>query len=353
MTTRVVPPAALAAGALAAFMLAAAPQAAAQPTFTVTNLVSNQQGQAQNFDPDLVNAWGVAHAPGEPLWVNDNGTGKSTVYDPNTGVKQSLTVNIPLGKPTGIVFVPQDNGDNDDFVIRKNGAAGNSIFIFVTEQGLISGWNPNVDQNNAVTAVNLHSQGAVFKGAAVSGGFDRLYAADFARNKVIMFDDQFTQTGSFTDPDLPHRFAPFNVANIGGLIYVAFAKRERNGDDEVAGPGLGYVDVFLRDGTLKTRLIANGPLNAPWGMTIAPPGFGGLDGSLLVGNFGDGKINAFDRTTGAFIGTLQSANGGDLVIDGLWGIESYPNGTVSFAAGPDDEANGLMGKIAASGGVHH
>src|ERR1051326_1890666 len=131
MTTRVISPAALAAGALAAFMLAAAPQAAAQPTFTVTNLVSNQQGQAQNFDPDLVNAWGISHAPGGPVWVSDNGTGKSTLYNRVTGAKQSLTVTIPGGAPTGNVFVPQDNGDNDDFPIVKNGIRGNSIFIFV------------------------------------------------------------------------------------------------------------------------------------------------------------------------------------------------------------------------------
>src|SRR5204863_2270693 len=140
MTMRVVPPAALAAGTLAIFMLAAAPEAAAQPTFTVTNLVSNQQGVAQNFDPDLVNAWGIAHAPGAPLWVADNGTGKSTLYNIVTGEKQSLTVTIPGGAPTGIVFVPQDNGDNDDFQIVKNGVHGNSIFIFVTERGVIEGW---------------------------------------------------------------------------------------------------------------------------------------------------------------------------------------------------------------------
>jgi len=353
MTMRVVPPAALAAGTLAIFMLAAAPQAAAQPTFAVTNLVSNQQGVAQNFDPDLVNAWGIAHAPGAPLWVNDNGTGKSTVYDPNTGAKQSLTVNIPGGAPTGIVFVPQDNGDNDDFQMGKNGVRANSLFIFVTEGGLIEGWNPNVDQNNAVVAVNLHNKDAVFKGTTVSGDLDLLYAADFHNNRVLIFDDHFSKVGSFTDPDLPRRFAPFNVVNIRGLIYVAFAKRERNGDDEVAGPGLGYVDVFYRDGRLKTRLIANGPLNAPWGMTVAPTGFGGLDGSLLVGNFGDGKINAFDINTCGVLATFQGTDNIDLVIDALWGTLAYPNGAVTFAAGPDDEANRLMGKIAVSGGKHH
>ncbi len=350
MTTRLATPAALAASVFAAFVLTAAPEAAAGalPAFTVHNLVSNQQGQADNFDPDLVNAWGLAHGSNGPLWVVDNGTGVSTVYNHLNGKKFALTVNLPGGAGTGIAFVPQDD-DANDFVISKNGVSGESIFLFATETGRIEGWNPNVDPGNAIVALDLASEGRVFKGAATSQLNGRLYVADFTRNRVLMFDNQFRKIRAFTDPDLPRRFAPFNVALLKGRVYVAFAKRERGGDEEVAGPGLGYVDVFSRSGVLEQRLIANGPLNAPWGMTIAPPGFGGLDGALLVGNFGDGKINAFDIATGAPLGPLKGTDGEDIVIDGLWAIDGYPRGVVTFTAGPDDETNGLVGTIAPAG----
>jgi len=341
------------AGALLALFTAAAPMSAgAAPAFTITKLVSNQAGVAQNTDPDLVNAWGIAHGPNGPLWVAANGAGLSTIYNPNTGEKLSLTVTIPGGDPTGIAFVPQHSDDNDDFIIHKNGVSGKSIFIFVTESGLIDGWNNSVDLNNAVVAVNMKKQGAVFKGLAVTAPASRLYAADFANNLVRVFDDHFHPIGTFTDAGLPKRFAPFNVKTFDGLVYVNFAKREKNGDDEVDGAGLGYVDVFKANGQLVKRLVSNGPLNAPWGLTIAPPGFGGLDGALLVGNFGDGKINAFDRNTGDFMGTLQGTDGQDLVIDGLWGIQGRFGGVVEFAAGPDDEANGLLGQITAATPAH-
>ena len=344
MSTRLALPH-LAAGIVACAVFALASGASAAG-YKVVNLVSNQVGVAQNQDPDLVNAWGIAHGPGGPLWVSDNGTGKSTVYDRVTGVKQSLTVTIPGGENTGTVYVPQDNDDDVDFPITENGTTGSSYFIFVSEGGLITGWNPTVDANNAVVAVDMSSQAASFKGVALSSGREELYVADFHNNKVLRFGEQFQLEGSFTDPALPKRFAPFNVAVFGGNVFVAFAKREKGGDDEVAGAGLGYVDVFTRGGRLQQRLIANGPLNAPWGMAFAPPNFGQFGGALLVGNFGDGHINAFDRTTGALFGQLTKPTGEPLKIDGLWGIEPGPGGTnITFAAGPDDESNGLVGLI--------
>jgi uncharacterized protein (TIGR03118 family) len=347
MSIRAISPAALAACLLVSIGI---PAIAGAPTaYQVTRLVSNQEGVAQNTDPDLVNSWGIAHSATGPLWVSDNGTDKSTLYDRVTGAKQDLTVAIPHGAPTGIAFVHDQDGSTDDFPITANGTTASSVFVFATESGFIEGWNPSVDLNNAVVAVDRSGEGAAFKGLDVAQDRERLYAADFVNNRVLIFDDQFNQVGSFTDPELPKRFAPFNVAVIHGAIFVSFAKRERDGIDNVNGNGLGYVDVFSGNGKLKQRLIANGPLNAPWGMTIAPDGFGAFSGALLVGNFGDGKINAFDPTTGDFLGTLSRPNGRALRIDGLWALDGNRDGTVTFSAGPDDEANGLIGKISVAG----
>jgi len=347
MSIRAVSPAALAACLVLSFGIPAI--AGAPSAYQTTNLVSNQEGVAQNTDPDLVNAWGIAHSPTGPLWVSDNGTDKSTLYDRVTGAKQDLTVAIPHGAPTGLAFVHDQDGSTDDFPITANGTTASSVFLFATESGFIEGWNPSVDLGNAVVAVDRSGEGAAFKGLDVAQDRERLYAADFVNNRVLIFDDHFNQIGSFTDPELPNRFAPFNVAIIHGAVYVAFAKRERDGIDDVRGSGLGYVDVFSANGNLKTRLIANGPLNAPWGMTVAPDNFGAFSGALLVGNFGDGKINAFNRDTGDFLGTLSRPNGRALRIEGLWALDANRDGTVTFSAGPDDEANGLIGKISVVG----
>jgi len=318
-------------------------------TFQVTNLISNQAGVAANTDPDLVNSWGIAQLGTGPLWVADNETGLATVYNHRTGEKLSTTVTIPSGAPTGIVAVPDKGDGNIVFPITANGVTDRSVFIFVTENGRIEGWNPNVDPANAVVAVDKSMHGSVYKGVSLS---DRdknlLYAADFEHGNVNVFDSNFKQVNSFTDNELPKRFAPFNVKVVGDDVYVAFAKREKGGIDNVDGPGLGYVDVFRRNGPLKGRLISNGVLNAPWGMEIAPATFGTFAGDLLVGNFGDGKINAFDKDTGEFLGTLTNADGTPIVIDGLWALENRPLGSLTFSAGPDDEENGLVGTIAPS-----
>lgn len=315
-------------------------------TYQVAPLVSDQEGVAPNTDTDLVNPWGLAQATDSaPVWVSDNATNKSTIYNRTTGMKQSPVVNIPNGAPTGIAYAPPGSG----FSITENGRTSDSIFLFDTESGAIEGWTSSVDPDNAVIAVDRSAEGDVYKGLALDTATHLLFAADFANNRVRVFDNQFNLVNSFTDKSLPRRFAPFNVAMFNGNLYVAFAKRERGGTDEVAGKGLGYIDVFTTGGVLVTHLVANGPLNAPWGMTVAPSSFGTFSGALLVGNFGDGKINAFDLATGDHLGKLARSDGRSLRIDGLWALDAGPgSGNVMFSAGPKDETHGLLGLISPS-----
>jgi len=316
---------------------------AAGTGYKIVPLVSDIPGMAPNTDSDLVNPWGLAQLnDSAPVWVSDNGTDKSTFYDRGTGTKEFPVVAIPLGAPTGIAAVP--NGI--DFNLTENNNTGRSIFLFDTESGAIEGWVPSVDANNAIIGYNGSSQGSVYKGLALDTVNKHLLAADFANNQVQIFDTTFTPIGSFTDNALPKRFAPFNVAILNGKVYVAFAKREKGGTDEVDKKGFGYVDVFDTSGVLQTRLIQNGLLDAPWGMAIAPSGFGAFAGALLVGNFGDGRINAYDPNTGAFLGTLANRHGKALKIDGLWGLDPGPGtATVTFSAGLNGEADGLLGLI--------
>jgi uncharacterized protein (TIGR03118 family) len=309
--------------------------------FQVIPLVSDQPGVAPNTDPNLVNAWGLSQAPGNPLWVADNGTNLSTLYDPSTGTPNPLVVSVP-GAPTGTVFAPPGTG----WPITKNGATDDSIFLFDTEDGTIQGWSFNVDQNNAVVGVDNSAKGAAYKGLAVDVPDVLLFAANFTGNAVEVYDGNWNLVNSFTDPSLPKHFAPFNVAWLNGQLYVAFAKRRIGEIDEIDRRGLGYVDVFDARGSLQKQLIANGHLEAPWGMTIAPSGFGSLAGALLVGNFGNGKIHAFDATTGVYIGGLKDKNKKPIAIDGLWSLFPGPaEDTIMFSAGPDDESHGLVGQI--------
>jgi len=333
---------------LASSALAAPPKSVSSPpgksfhpAVTITPLVSDQQGNAANTDPNLVNSWGMAMSSTGLLWVADNGTDLSTVYDPNTGAPQSLVVNIPMGAPTGITFVPS----GIDFQITENGNSGPATFLFDTESGAIEGWNNSVDMNNAIVAVDNSAQGAVYKGLALDTGAQLLYAANFTQNQVEVYDTGFNLVNTFTDPTLTG-YAPFNVVDVNGTLYVSFAKQGKVCCDEVGRPHLGYVDVFNTAGQLQKRLISKGKLSAPWGMTIAPAGFGSLAGDLLVGNFGDGRINAYDPNTGAFIATLRTGHGKILKIDGLWGLIPGPNGNqVQFSAGPGDESHGLVGLL--------
>jgi len=308
--------------------------------FKIDRLVADQTGRAPTIDPLLINPWGLSQSPTSALWVANQGSNTSTLYDRNTFAKNPLNVNVP-GGPTGTVFQPVA----DAFQISNGTTSARSLFMFATLSGTIQGWAPQVNPTNAITAVT--SPGAVYTGLAfgnseVTG--PRIFAADFRQNKVDMFDSAFASKGSFTDAQVPAGFAAFNAQALNGKIYVAFAKQGPDGP-AAAGAGLGYVDVFDTTGALQQRLVSGGPLNAPWGMTIAPAGFGEFAGALLVGNFGDGKINAFDPQTGAFLGELTNVSGLPVKIDKLWALTSGPNGSVTFAAGVQQEQHGLLGGI--------
>jgi uncharacterized protein (TIGR03118 family) len=329
--------------------------------YVATSLVSDigatgNPYASANVDTHLVNAWGLAFNPNGFVWVANNGTSTSTLYDGN-GVPQTLVVSIPAGTagpaaPTGIVF----NGSTD-FVVSQGGTSGASPFIFVGEAGTLSGWSPGVNLNSAIKVFDGAAVGAVYKGLALasSGGANFLYATDFHNARVDVFDATFTKVataGGFVDPTLPAGYAPFGIQAIGSQIYVSYAKQDAQAQDETAGAGLGLVDVYDTAGTLLKRLVdVGGKLNAPWGVAMAPANFGVYSNDLLVGNFGDGKINAFDPATGAYVGTLSQPSGAPIVIDGLWGlafgngINAQPTNTLFFAAGPADEAHGVYGRI--------
>jgi uncharacterized protein (TIGR03118 family) len=311
-------------------------------TYSIEPLVSDQAGVAPVQDTDLVNPWGLAQAnDGAPVWVSDNGTNKSTFYSRTTGAKQVPVVAVP-GAPTGIVSVP----GNVAFNVTKDALSGHCSFAFDTESGVISCWAPSLDNFNAIVGYDGSAQHSAYKGLAIDTANKHLLTADFKNNRVQIIDTTWTQVGSFTDPDLPKGYAPFNVQILNGKVYVAFAKRAKHSIDEKAGKGLGYVDVFDLNGNLQTHLIANGKLNAPWGLAIAPSNFGAFSGALLVGNFGDGKINAYDASTGDFLGPLKGSNGKALKIEGLWALDTGPGqANVQFSAGPGDETHGLLGNI--------
>jgi uncharacterized protein (TIGR03118 family) len=318
--------------------------------FTVTNQVSDQASVgATTTDPLLVNAWGLAQgAPGAPLWVADNGTDKSTLYSPMNFSKVNLNVDVP-GGPTGTTFINIANA----FKVTQGAASGQSAFAFATEAGQILGWSPAVNLNAAVVAVNESAQGSEFKGLTLgmANGQPRLFAADFGHNRVSVYDSNFTRINTFTDPSLPSDYSPFNVQVLNGLLYVTFAKHEPGSGDETQGQGLGFVDVFDTSGNLIRRLAQHGQLNAPWGLAIAPnaPSYGKFAGALLVGNFGDGHINAYDPQTGNYIGALRDDQNW-VVIDGLWAIHSGLNDTLIISAGPNDESHGLIGSISVATG---
>ena len=340
----------------------------ANSSYQQRNLVSDGFVAAEHTDPNLVNAWGVAFNPFGFVWVADNGTGLSTLYD-GEGNPQTLVVQIPTptsssgGTPTGIVF----NGSSaaTSFAVTANGKTGTSKFLFATEDGVIAGWAPTVDTTHAFVGIDSSAGSAVYKGLAISAGGSGqlLYATDFHNARVDVFDATFApvtlSAGAFTDPKLPSGYAPFGIQAINGDIFVTYAKQEAGSDDEEAGPGLGVVDVYDPNGVLLSRVATHGKLNAPWGVALAPAGFGKFSNSLLIGNFGDGTISAYDSKNYTPQGQLRGADGRTLAIDGLWGIAfgngfaNQPVNTLFFAAGPDDEAHGLYGRIDPVASAHH
>jgi uncharacterized protein (TIGR03118 family) len=332
-------------------------------TFTQTNLVSDGFVPAPTIDPNLINPWGIAHSTTSPFWVSDNGMGVTTIYTgAGTLVKvaghDAITIATPPGQtspasPTGDVFNTAGTGFN----ISSGGVTGSSVFIFATEDGTISGWNPNVNSGSSILAVD-NSQGgtgAVYKGLAIgqTGDGTFLYAANFRNGTVDVFDQNFNQVNSFTDRHVPQGYAPFNVQVLDGHLFVTFALQDDTKHDDVAGAGHGFVDEFDLKGHLLDRVASRGPLDSPWGLAIAPSGFGEFANDLLVGNFGDGTINAFDLKNDHFEGKLLDAKGAPITIGDLWALvpgngsaNSDPN-KLYFTAGVQNEAHGLFGSLTA------
>jgi uncharacterized protein (TIGR03118 family) len=349
---------AIAAWAVLALAAAGAASAAKPNAYTATNLVSNGGVPAPHTDLNLRNGWGVAFNPAGFVWVANNGSGTSTLYDGN-GVPQSLVVALPsatgvgAGNPTGIVY----NG-SADFAVSKGARRGASIFLFANEDGSISGWSPSVDGTNAIRAVTPGADAPIYKGLAIAANADgnHLYAADFKHARVDVFDKSFAPVavaGGFVDATLPAGYAPFGIQAIQGKLIVTYARQVAGSGDEKDGAGLGFVDEFDADGRLIHRVASHKGLNAPWGIAFAPSNFGPFSGMLLVGNFGDGTIAAF-TTSAKFAGYLNRPDGSRLVIPGLWGMQfgngllSQPTNTLFFAAGPNDEADGVYGSIRAA-----
>jgi uncharacterized protein (TIGR03118 family) len=318
--------------------------------YSQANLVSDVPGTASLTDPDLVNAWGLSQGPTTPLWVSDNGTDLSTLYNSNTSpIKQSLVVGIQGGAPTGTVF----NGNPAAFVLSAGGHSAAARFMFAGENGDITAWSPTVTGTTAVHAAG--SAGAVYKGLALVADptAPLLLAANFHDNRIDVFDSAFMPVRdrhAFRSIGIPHGYAPFNVAVLGGKVYVSYAKQDAARHDDVAGAGHGFINVFDTNGRFLKHLVRRGVLDSSWGMAIAPAGFGTLTGALLVGNFGNGRIHAFNPQTGRLLATLRGTDGKPIVIDGLWGLlpgngASAPSSDVWFSAGPGGESHGLLGLL--------
>lgn len=324
--------------------------------FTATTLDSNITGSGQQ-DPNLSHGWGISFAPGTEVWVADHASNKSTLYDGNGNIDSAVVVNIPANKaggasgPTGTV-----SNTTANFVISKNGASAPALFLFDGTGGTISGWAQSVDSGNAVTVFDGSDEGDVFTGLAIytQGSTNMLLAANAGTGTVDAFDMNFkklTLAGGFKDPNVPSGYKPFGVQTIGTQIYVSYAHFTTGNPIEDHAAGLGFVDIFDATGTFVKRLVdTGGALNAPWGMTVAPASFGQFSNDLLIGDFGDGKINVYDPTSGAMIGTLNDATGVPLVIPGLWGLAfgngafNQPTTTLFYAAGPT-ATQGVYGRI--------
>jgi uncharacterized protein (TIGR03118 family) len=354
--------ASVAAAAVAGLLMVAIamPAAAANPharnAYRQNNLVSDIPGLAHRTDPNLVNPWGMSFSPTSPLWVSDEGTGVSTLYsgatrrgDPTAIVP--LVVTIPGAAPTGQVF----NGSNR-FVVKSGSASGPALFIFASLTGKITGWNPAVPppppSTNAQVAISRPH--AVYTGLAIANTAkgNWIYAANFSGRRIDVFNGKWNAVHmGFHDPSLPAGYSPFNIQKLGGKLYVAYAKVNPSNGESLAGAHLGFVDKYSLHGRLLGRVASRGALNAPWGLAWAPAhGFGRFSGDLLVGNFGNGHISAFNPANGHFDGQLRRPSGKVIKIPGLWAL-MFGNGTAGsrhsllFTAGIREERHGLLGKF--------
>jgi uncharacterized protein (TIGR03118 family) len=341
--------------AVAATVAGGAHARATADIYNVQPLVSDTSATAAAAnDSALVNAWGLSAGPATPWWSSNNGSNTSTLYS-GTGSKVPLTVAV-AGGPTGTVF----NGNAADFVVSQNGQSGAARFLFATEGGTILGWTPAVSQTTAVVGADRSSAGAIYKGLAIAN--DRLYATDFHNGRVDVFDASFhpiTPPGGFQDATVAKGFAPFGIQALGGNIFVTYAKQDSAAKDDEAVPGQGYVDEFTPDGQLVARVVnsqkRNAPLNAAWGLALAPADFGVFANDLLVGNFGNGRISAYTQRGAKWVykGQLRLASGTPIAIDGLWaiafgnGAAAGPTNTLYFLSGPGEEKHGLFGAITA------
>jgi len=344
---------------LSTALVAAAPLPAAPPgdRYTVTPLVSDVPGAAPTFDANLQNGWGLARSPTSPWWVSDNGTSKTTVYNAS-GVLQMIG-GVPFqgvsGNPTGAVFA----GIAGQFQVGTTVSPttlGTANFIFANENGQILAWRGG----STAALVTAHGDNAVYKGLAIAQptAGPLLYAADFHNARVDVFNASWQPVatiGGFVDPSLPAGYAPFGIQTIGDRIFVTYAEQDPAAHDEIDGQSLGFVDAYDTSGDLLARVAQHGQLNAPWGLALAPAGFGEFGGDLLVGNFGDGQINAYEELPNGHFEhrrTLRSTDGGKLAIDGLWSLQfghgaasNGPTDTLFFTAGPNGENDGLFGTI--------
>ena len=336
---------------LAGFLPALSTPALAQ--YTVTALDSNQNAIGTNpADPALVNAWGITSLATSPFWVSDNGTGKSTLYN-SVGQKQGLIVTVPAagggtapGTPTGVI-----GNTTGQFDVTASGNTASSIFIFATQDGTISGWNPTVDATNAIVAVDRSGYVASYTALAIAANPNAnnanfIYAADNSSNRQIdMFDSSFHFVRSFSDPAIPKDLAPYGMREINGKLWVTFTSLNKAQN--------GLVDIFNLDGTVFKHDAMHGPLHSPWGLALAPANFGRFSNAVLVGNnIKDGRINAFDPASGTYLGALSDASGAPISINQLWGLDfgkgAGANGATNelfFTAGPENYANGLFGVI--------
>jgi len=327
----------LVAGISSVLLLSLSPTLLFADSFVQTNLVSDVPGLAATTDPNLLDPWGLAFSATSPFWVSDQASGSATLYD-GAGNITALVVTVPGGNPTGQVF-----NSTTSFALPSGGATN---FIFDTLNGTIAARSTG---NTAVTVVN--TPGAVYTGLALasSGGANYLYAADDT-GQIHVFNSSYAPValaGNFTDPNLPAGFVPYNIQLIGSILYVTYAQLGAHG---AALPG-GFVDEYNTDGTFVERLTSSSQLDAPWGITLAPAGFGSFGGDLLVGNFGNGEINAFNPTNGAYLGTIDGTNGLPLVNDDLWALDFRTGGAnvntdaLYFTAGIDNGQEGLFGDI--------